>query len=481
MKLSFSLSKKSQTKPPSASVNAAARGGADDAEEESRVYLTEFDASKAPSTDLGKNRVIPPLANEWRPYKKMKNLDLPLQSDGEQPSLQFEVVEASATDPASADSMSYGLNLRKSDSNPSSDVNEVDPFLKKLRDDMERLPEDVGLNEYEDMPVEDFGRALMAGMGWVEGRGIGRNAKEDTKVKEVTRRTAKEGLGFTGPLPQIPGRGDGRKKPSDHINSERGKSDQVANNGKDKGLHAGKEVRIVGGKEIGMKGKILELRHKGEVAYLRLSNSKEEIKVYTRDLAELGSAEEERCLRKLKELKIRENGNATDKRSSRKDNMEIDKETKPSRRDIGEGRDRKNEVKRERGETKVNDGHGQLPWLTSHIRVRIISKHIKGGRLYLKKGEVVDMAGPTTCDIKIDESRELIQGVDQGSLETAIPKRGGPVLILCGKHKGVYGTLVERDTEEETGVVQDADSRALINVRLEQIAEYMGDPSYIGY
>lgn len=99
----------------------------------------------------------------------------------------------------------------------------------------------------------------------------------------------------------------------------------------------------------------------------------------------------------------------------------------------------------------------------------------------MKKAEILDVVGPTTCDISMDESRELIQGVDQELLETALPRRGGPVLVLFGKHKGAYGSLVERDSEQETGVVRDADSHALLNVRLEQIAEYVGDPSYIGY
>ena len=63
----------------------------------------------------------------------------------------------------------------------------------------------------------------------------------------------------------------------------------------------------------------------------------------------------------------------------------------------------------------------------------------------MKKGEIVDVVGPATCDISMDGSRELIQGVDQELLETAPPRRGGAVLVLCGKHKGAYGSLVDRD------------------------------------
>jgi G patch domain/KOW motif-containing protein len=122
-----------------------------------------------------------------------------------------------------------------------------------------------------------------------------------------------------------------------------------------------------------------------------------------------------------------------------------------------------------------------VQWLRSHIRVRIISKDLKGGKLYLKKGEVVDVVGPYKCDISMDESRELVQSVDQDALETALPRRGGPVLVLYGKHKGAYGNLVQRDIDREVGVVQDSGSHELLDVKLEQIAEYVGDPGYIGY
>ena len=93
----------------------------------------------------------------------------------------------------------------------------------------------------------------------------------------------------------------------------------------------------------------------------------------------------------------------------------------------------------------------------------------------------MDVVGPNTCDISMDGSREFIQGVSQNLLETALPRRGGPVLVLSGKHKGVFGSLVEEDSDRETGVVKDADTHVLLNVRLEQIAEFTGDPSYLGY
>ncbi|EOA16753.1 hypothetical protein CARUB_v10004962mg [Capsella rubella] len=132
-----------------------------------------------------------------------------------------------------------------------------------------------------------------------------------------------------------------------------------------------------------------------------------------------------------------------------------------------------------RGQTR--EAREEASWLRSHIRVRIVSKDLKGGRLYLKKGVVTDVVGPTTCDITMDETQELVQGIDQKLLETALPRRGGRVLVLSGRHKSCFGSLVDKDLVKETGVVCDADSQEMLDVKLEQVAEYMGDPADIGY
>ncbi|XP_055820795.1 protein MOS2 [Solanum dulcamara] len=491
MKLSFSLSSKPSSnlkKNPSSQTFSGddPRSSSNPIEKE---YLTEFDPSKAAASSTKDTLIIPPKQNEWRPIKRMKNLEVPLQADvsaADQP-LQFELDSGAAVEPSS-DGISYGLNVRQSE-NPNSNPNPnpslnpnpnpnpnpkqtIDPMLHKFKEDLKRLPEHNGIDEYTDMPVEGFGAALLKGYGWVEGRGIGRNAKEDVKVVEYKRWTAKEGIGFIPEVPKSNSKGEGGVKPIKSKGEEGVKVDHSDGNVEKidrekggKGLYAGKEVRVVRGKEMGMKGKIVEVKSSRDLVILKLADK--EVKLQARDLAELGSVEEERCLKKLLELKIKEE----------KSNLDGVRKLSSGGRSRDEARtERKKESRRSRDE-----GSDKVSWLASHIRVRIISKDLKRGRLYLKKGEIMDVVGLTSCDICMDETRELIQGVDQELLETALPKRGGPVLVLYGRHKGVYGHLVEKDSENETGIVRDGDTKELLKVRLEQIAEYLGDPSYIGY
>ncbi|KAL3844364.1 hypothetical protein ACJIZ3_001767 [Penstemon smallii] len=448
MSFSFTIPSKPQpnrTKKPSLSFSAAA-GDPPTSSSASKNYVSEFNASEPSPPFESKIKPIAPIPNDWRPNIKLKNLNSIPQSNGTDSSLQFELDQTSNTEPSDS-SIGYGLNLRQPTSERVENISEME--LRKLREDLEKLPDDTGMEEFEDVPVDGFGAALLYGYGWKEGKGIGRNAKEDIKVNEVIRKTGRGGLGFTGDLPDI--RADsngGNAGESNGKNASVGR-EKSADRKENKRFGVGKEVRVVNGREMGMKGKISEVRSGGDVLILRTSKSGEKVKVRTRDVAEVGSAEEEKFLNKKRKFK------------QEKDKRDRSPSSKMSRE------------KKRKGSERVN-------WLRTHIRVRIISEKLKGGRLFLKKGVVVDVVGPGLCDISMDESNELLQGVDQELLETALPKRGGPVLVLGGRYKGVYGTLLERDAEKEMGIVRDADSHEFLNVRLDQIAEFTGDPSDVG-
>ncbi|XP_059461467.1 protein MOS2-like [Corylus avellana] len=379
--MKFSLQSKSSAKPKPIQPKFDEATNNDHQESKHLQFITQFDASETLArSNQPKNPVIPPIPNQWRPHKRMKNLELPITSKSDASgALSFELESQDPSRHGPDSNISYGLNLREKSEykddgerlRSTAPVPVEAALLQKLKDDLDRLPEHRGMEEFDDVPVEGFGAALLAGYGWHKGRGIGRNAKVDVKVVQYEKRADKHGLGF------------------------------ISSDERDK---------------------------------------EEEAKAKRRDTE-------------------RRSSNAG-KQSTRSKVVEEDEE----------------EPKKAKAKKS-----GQVSWLKSHIRVRIISKQLKGGRLYLKKGEVVDVVGPTTCDISIDESRELIQGVSQDLLETALPRRGGPVLVLYGKHEGVYGNLVRRDLEQESGLVQDANNHELLRVPLEQIAEYIGDPSCLGY
>ncbi|VVA92576.1 unnamed protein product [Arabis nemorensis] len=386
MKLSFSIppKSKSRVRPISERKDSVGEGNP-------KQFVTEFDPTET-LTDAKPKYIIPPLEDRRRPYKETKSIDLLRQSAS---GLKFE-----AETPTASENIAYGLNLRQNGGSKPEPVEQM--LLKSMRKDLESLPDAPQLEDFESVPVEGFGAALLAGYGWKPGQGIGLKAKEDVQIVEYNKWTGNEGFGF-------------HLVKGTHAKGKESCNLDVS--------VAGKKVTTIAGRQVGLEG---------------------EIKVDSNELKTVDT------YRKAgKRSRETDRGNHTEIRPSKQNDR---------------GRNRE-----------------KASWLRSHIKVRIVSKNLKGGRLYLKKGVVTDVVGPTTCDITMDETQELVQGIDHKFLETALPRRGGAVLILSGRHKGIYGSLVEKDLEKETGVVCDADSQEMLHIKLEQVAEYMGDPGDIGY
>ncbi|XP_078175061.1 protein MOS2-like isoform X2 [Carex rostrata] len=444
MKLSFSINS-SKPKPASRLKLTSVEPNADDPEVASTSvaqFVTEFDPTK-PLSSKPEKVVIAAIPNS--DYIRRFKPTLPLPSAEDDPSqfcteANFVLDTNSSADPSG---LPYGLSIRsdkeKGDAGGEEENGRArkreegaeNRILKRYKEDMQSLPDEGGPDEFKGTELGELAAALLRGYGWTEGKVHGRNKnREDTKIVDFQKRSGSYGLGFN------PSTADPKKNRS--------------------------------GDWIFPDSAAQEKREK--------DNGKE------RDTERNSSIREENLPRERMGSRQRklENGDVRNERvgSRKKDEGERERRGRTRRREKDEERDRGGSRKKER-ESKREE-HNEMKvvrWLRSHIMVRIISKDFKKGRYYLKKGEVVDVVGPTTCDISMDGTHELLQGVEQVMLETALPKKGGAVLVLYGKHKGVYGNLVEKDLEEDTGVIRDADSHELVNVQLEQIAEYLGHTS----
>lgn len=70
-------------------------------------------------------------------------------------------------------------------------INEDDAF----RTDVASRPDSASLDDYAAVPVEDFGAALLRGMGWKEGDVVGKRKDQVSKARVVERRPALLGIG----------------------------------------------------------------------------------------------------------------------------------------------------------------------------------------------------------------------------------------------------------------------------------------------
>lgn len=64
-----------------------------------------------------------------------------------------------------------------------------------LQNDVDTRPDAPTLDDYAATPVDEFGAAMLRGMGWVEGQGGGRNGRGPQSAPEPKRRAALLGLG----------------------------------------------------------------------------------------------------------------------------------------------------------------------------------------------------------------------------------------------------------------------------------------------
>ena len=343
--------------------------------------------------------------------------------------------------------------------------------LEAFKEDVEDLPEEASMEAYESMPIEDFGAAMLRGMGWKEGEGVGRNAKSGrADPVEFVPRMGRLGLGAD--TMDVPGAtlkknndkkilkpGESREEKTEILmrdpNASRAPGmrnvksiDEKLVKKEELGVKEGKRMYVAKGKHEGLTGRVLKIQKADGKAQFELDSSGEVITLRCSELDEMANAPAPQGDKKRK-----------------------------SSEDAG---NKKSKKPREEEESEDEDDD-DAPWLYPSIRVRIISKSFLGGIYYLKKGTIVDIPTPKECTVQIDgdngRASSLISNVRQSYLETCVPKKpGGRVVILAGKLRGRRGKLVQKNKSNDTARIQLSDDFTVHDeIDLDEIAEYVGE------
>ena len=120
-------------------------------------------------------------------------------------------------------------------------------------------------------------------------------------------------------------------------------------------------------------------------------------------------------------------------------------------------------------------------WVRSGIRVRIVDE-LAGSKWYGKKGVVQDVLpveGSRTalaCTVLMDDGNVMLNNIQDKWLSTALPKKGGRVIIVLnqGKSKsrcGLTGTLIKRDKRREQATVQLAEDSSVSVFSYDEVSE----------
>nr|DBA21644.1 TPA: hypothetical protein GDO54_018253 [Pyxicephalus adspersus] len=335
-------------------------------------------------------------------------------------------------------------------------------------------PESAETADYETVPVEQYGMAMLRGMGWKEGEGIGKTFKQDIKPLEQKLRPKGLGLGADRSAlqelePQKP------RKPL--------KPGQEAE--ESKGLGTGSAVLIQNGSHKDLYGKVegmdadncramIKLAIGGKVVTvsqfaIKLVTNAEYTK-YAKDLSRLSKVAKKE--EEVREGKEKHKDRSPDGEKSRTDKEETRKESKNESYCSRDKRHRPRSPDRDRKKPKQEEPS----WLHRDLKVRFIDRRYKGGKYYNSKMLVEDVLSPTTCVCRTENGR-ILEDLKQDMLETVIPKEEGAyVMVVLGKYRWQVGKILHRDRQKSRALVQlQGDHDGSVTLGYDVICQYTGE------
>ena len=286
--------------------------------------------------------------------------------------------------------------------------------------------EESTLDDYNDVPISDFGEALMRGMGWEKGKGVGRNRKI---VEPIDFDKQKRTLGVT------------------IHEEEAAEAEKLFHEFK-----LGEYIEIAGGQDKGKHAKILSL-----------------------------SLETSRCIVRLPSEEIIDLAIINIKKGSRQEYLKQRDDCQETVQDVFVAPPAKR-VKQEKssasklsqnGSSKSsNSGHA---WLHRDLKVRVVSKEFSGGKYYCKKLDIVDIVDPWTCVCRTEGGR-LLENVPQSILETVVPKKKGSLLMLLSKdNRFEIAELEEKDSKSSSVVCVTLIEKDVVTASYDDVCQYIGD------
>ena len=317
------------------------------------------------------------------------------------------------------------------------------------------------LEDYESVPIEQYGLAMLRGMGWKPGEGIGGYKKEVVQIFDPQSRPKGLGLGATRP-----------------------KNDQaVVKEGEEKlTLKRGAFVLVEGGAKRGMYGEVEGLDEENGRVLLKMGVGKEiasvsenVIKLVTKtEFKEKGKVlnldkyekyKEKDRIKKEEEERSRQR---TPEKRRYKDGEKYSRKSRSCSRDY----DKKDSYDRSPEEKRIKKGK---TWVRPQLRVRCIDSKVKGGKYYNIKMEVLDVVTSDSCDCRTDEGK-LVENIRTDKVETLIPKKdGGRVMVVRGERKGEIGQVIGRDKGKYMATVQLYQSEDVLSLDYDSVCEYLGE------
>ncbi|ESO08982.1 hypothetical protein HELRODRAFT_168910 [Helobdella robusta] len=296
---------------------------------------------------------------------------------------------------------------------------------------------DEDSEDYSEVAIEDFGLAMLRGMGWKDGD----KSRVDSEKILLKPRT------FGLPTDQKDelsddDRNEKRKRKKDDQHDD---DDDVINSGgavsggsrsRDKfKMKKGQWCAVIGGKYKGKSGKIMGFEDNNSWVIVKLLPSDDFITV--------------------RDYHVSIEDSLNDEVNSRRC-APIDRQECHEHHSNEHGHSKHNDKSHHKKTSKTH-------WLRNGIVVRIISRDFKEGRYYKQKAVIEDVTTPRTCTCRTDNNI-MLEDLDEDMLETVIPREeGSHVMIVKGLYKGQIAIMLGRNKKDETVFVNllDDNSKSL--------------------
>ena len=385
------------------------------------------------------------------------------------------------------------------------------PAVSLLTFDISSLPDDQlgDARAYEDMPVEEFGAALLRGMGWEDGKEtIDRSGR---KVKPVMYVARPQQLGLGADIAAAPTkekRGSASTSKRAGLASKRKdeKNDFVyvaptAEDGKVRhvvsideklvkrrrdGVTAekGKRMYILGGPHSGLACEVIRVdrdsERRGVRCTVRLERSGECVDIDAKNLSV-----EKRTKTPVSRDPVPaavgggtdDPANAQEGNRDRGHSREAAYGTPPTlkrRRDAEDRGDGTRYATSSVPKRSASSASHHRPWLRENIRVRVVDKHVHSGKIYLKKATVIDVSAPGVCTLNVDDVG-IVHGVREAFVETVVPRVEGTLLVVVrGRHRGELCRMVRRMSSEGCANVKFITDFSFHTIDLDYLAAFVG-------
>uniref|UniRef100_A0A023FKC7 G-patch domain-containing protein n=1 Tax=Amblyomma cajennense TaxID=34607 RepID=A0A023FKC7_AMBCJ len=435
---------------------------------EDKDYVVSVDDSgvKSSQPKAEKKELVIPLIknNVWRIPKEQKSgtkenseeTDKPNKGDAELTLEQQAIKEILADAAGSGDSKATTQDM----SIPLLVQNKVpEGYETDEKVDVSLRAEEPTMDDYENVPIEEYGLAMLRGMGWNPGKPIGARCTQIAKPIEAVMRPKGLGLGAEGKMgkpPPIVAKEEGELvlKTGAYVRIEQGPNKDLY--GQVEGLDDDNGRVIV---KLALGGKTVSVSE----LFIALVSKKD----YQRDGKLLNKEKYDDYKRKHepKEEEVPDRKRDRDDKHSAHKKSRVEKEQDSS----------KSSSKRERSRSPKRKDEF---WLRPQIRVRFIDRRYKNGRYYNTKMTVEDVTSRTTCMCNTEDGK-ILEDVKASMLETVIPRKPqAHVLVLLGSHCGQVGVLLKRDKERCRATVQMLYDKAVLDFDYDSISEYTGDTSH---